>query len=89
MSDDRPRTTERSLRSLIVEADPNFYEHANPANQIAYPFSNGRKFKGYRPYSNYFPGFFNIIDEGIPVYDEGIPVMIEMTEEEYLAEVET
>jgi len=82
----RVRMVERSLMSLILQADPNFYENANPQNQDAYEFSNGRRFKGRRPYSNYFPGYFHIIDDGKLVYDGGVPVMVELTETEYLEE---
>lgn len=49
------RRTQRPLKAVILEADPNFYEDSNPANQTAYEFSNGRKFKSRRPYDNYTP----------------------------------
>ena len=83
----RVRFVERSLKSLINEVDPNFYEDANSQNQTVYEFSNGRKFKGRRLYANYFPGEFPIIDEGRFVTDEGLLVTEELTEAEYLAEL--
>lgn len=53
MSNDRVRTTQRSLKAVILDADPNFYEDSNAVNQTVYEFSNGRKFKGRRLYDNY------------------------------------
>jgi hypothetical protein len=87
MSTDRVRQVERSYMSFVLKQNPNFYEQANPVNQTAYEFSNGRRFTGRRPYSNYFPMEFHVIDEGIAVYDEGVPVMETLTEAEYLAEI--
>lgn len=49
------RYREISWKSLLLETDPSFYENSNPLNQTAYEFSNGRKFKGRRPYDNYTP----------------------------------
>lgn len=55
MTNQRVRYTERALKAIILESDPNFYEDSNPVNQDVYEFSNGRKFKGRRLYDNYTP----------------------------------
>lgn len=87
MSTDRVRQVERSYMSFVLKQNPNFYEQANPVNQTAYEFSNGRRFTGRRPYSNYFPMEFHVIYEGEPVVFDGEFVMEELTEAEYLAEI--
>lgn len=87
MSSERVRLVERSYMSMLLRTDPSFYENANPLNRTAYEFSNGRRFTGQRPYGNYFPMEFHVIDEGIAVYDEGVPVYETLTEAEYMAEI--
>lgn len=49
------RFVERSLKSIILDAEPSFYENSNPQNQTVYEFSNGRRFNGRQPYDNYTP----------------------------------
>lgn len=55
MSQERVRFVERSYRSILLEADPDFYQRSNNLNRIEYKFSNGREFKGHNIYDNYTP----------------------------------
>jgi hypothetical protein len=86
MSSERVRLVERSYMSFVLKQNPDYYAEARNTSRTEYEFSNGRRFTGHNIYSNYFPRYFHITDEGLPVYDEGIPVMVELTEAEYLEE---
>lgn len=85
MSSEIVRRVERSYMSMLLRTNPSYYENANPLNQTAYEFSNGRRFTGRRYYGNYFPREFHVTYLGEPVtYLDGF-VMEELTEAEYLA----
>jgi len=86
MAAQRVRFVERSYKSLVLDAEPDFYEKSAPINTTVYEFSNGRRFMARRLYDNYFPMEFPIIDQGLVVSDEGVMVTQEITVEEYEAE---
>lgn len=86
MSTDRVRQVERSYMAMLIKQNPEYYAQARNTNRAEYEFSNGRKFMGHNIYTSYFPRYFHILDDGLPVYDEGVPVMVELTEAEYLEE---
>jgi hypothetical protein len=55
---------ERSYLSLLLERDPNFYADSAPGNQIAYEFSNGRRFRAPDAgltYDNFKPYTDNVV----------------------------
>lgn len=87
MSTERVRLVERSYMAMLVKQNPEYYAEARNENRTEYEFSNGRKFRGHKIYSNFFPRYFHVIDEGVPVYDQGEPVYEMLTESEYLAEI--